>query len=224
MTSSNRDYHHWTSIESETIRIGYARGKSATEIAASLGVNVTAVRNRAAKIGARHRGWSRTLEQRFWDYVSCEPNTGCWLWDGACDGHGYGQMRMRGGLARLATHVSLEMVGRPVPSGMNACHHCDFPPCVNPDHLFIGTQRDNVNDARAKGRMSKPPIAVKGQGRLTTTCRVGHELAVVGIYVSRTGVQNCKLCARLNKIALRARRKAAGLTTRGTVPLLRPFS
>jgi hypothetical protein len=52
----------------------------------------------------------------------------------------------------LATHISLELVGRKLPRGLHALHHCDNPPCVNPDHLFPGTDMDNYQDSIKKGR------------------------------------------------------------------------
>jgi hypothetical protein len=166
------------------------------------------------------------LQVRFSRWASPEPNSGCWLWEGACDKHGYGQLRFgQGGPGslRYATHIALELAGRPVPPGRFACHTCDNPPCVNPDHLFIGSQKENMADCIAKGRASKPPTALKGQGRLTTHCRAGHDLATRGVHVDRNGVQSCKVCRHLAKVAFRARRKAAGLTVRGAVPgALRP--
>jgi hypothetical protein len=99
----------------------------------------------------------RPLDQRFWRYVSCEPNSGCWLWDGACDRKGYGQLRLGTGALRYATHIALELAGRELPLGMLACHRCDVPSCVNPDHLFVGTPLDNTTDMIVKGRFTYDP-------------------------------------------------------------------
>lgn len=216
------DYHHWSSADDAVLRAAYERGDDTRDIAMALGVSPLAIRNRAKGLGQRHRRKTRTLEQRFWDYVSCEPNSGCWLWEGSCHRLGYGQLRISlngRNTARAATQISLELSGRQRLPGMGALHTCDNPPCVNPDHLFWGTQKDNTADAIAKGRATKPPIARKGQGRITTHCRAGHVLADVGVHVSKNGIQACKLCRTLAKIAMRARFKAAGLTTRGTVPV-----
>ena len=94
----------------------------------------------------------RPLDDRFLRYASPEPNSGCWLWVGSCDVRNYGQMRVDGKL-RFATHISLELDGRPRPFP-DACamHKCDNPNCVNPDHLRWGTRKENQRDMAAKGR------------------------------------------------------------------------
>lgn len=86
-----------------------------------------------------------------------EKTDGCWEWRGTIDGYGYGVLDHAG--SRYRAHVlALEFDGRAVPEGMVACHHCDNPPCVRPDHLYPGTPHQNVLDAQARGRL------VKGDG------------------------------------------------------------
>jgi hypothetical protein len=145
------NYHNWTASDDAALRRGFAYGERSEAIARKLCVTLAAVHNRAKTLSQPHRFMRRTLEQRWWDHVSPEPNTGCWLWDGANDRKGYGQLRVAG-RNRVATHISLELIGLKVPVGRMALHTCDMPPCVNPDHLFIGTARRNTADMTAKGR------------------------------------------------------------------------
>ena len=79
-----------------------------------------------------------------------DKTDGCWVWNGATDGDGYGCFSYAGKSYR-AHRIALELDGRP-PGEMFACHHCDNPSCVNPDHLFVGTNKDNMVDMVAKGR------------------------------------------------------------------------
>jgi len=78
---------------------------------------------------------------------------GCWIWEGRKDKDGYGILWNK--KAIKAHRYSMELHGNKVPHDMLACHHCDNPPCVNPEHLFIGTNLDNVQDSIKKGRRSK---------------------------------------------------------------------
>lgn len=100
----------------------------------------------------------RPLEQRFMAKYEVMPS-GCWEWRGACDTKGYGQIRVDH-KARLATHIALELDGRPRPGRLTACHTCDNPPCVNPAHLWWGTQRENCHDSIAKGRANQSGLAI----------------------------------------------------------------
>lgn len=78
----------------------------------------------------------------------------CWTWTGARNRVGYGLFWGRIEKRWLRAHrVSWEMANGPIPDGLFICHHCDNPPCVNPGHLFLGTQKDNMADCAAKGRV-----------------------------------------------------------------------
>jgi hypothetical protein len=80
-----------------------------------------------------------------------EPNSGCWLWLGGVQSMGYGMLGPKKHRV-LATRFSYEKYKGPIPIGLSVLHRCDTPLCVNPDHLFAGTQRDNLRDAAQKGR------------------------------------------------------------------------
>lgn len=91
-------------------------------------------------------------KERFMMYVEKMPESGCWHWRGAFAG-GYGRFRM--GYKNVAAHrASLLMFSTPPENFQKllACHKCDNPRCVNPDHLFIGTHQDNIDDKMSKGR------------------------------------------------------------------------
>lgn len=84
--------------------------------------------------------------------------TGCWIWRGAKKPTGYGFLgvtKENGRKSTVGAHVvSYQHHIGPVPDGMFVLHRCDNPPCVNPRHLWIGTQRDNMRDMVQKGRGS----------------------------------------------------------------------
>ena len=74
------------------------------------------------------------------------------MWTGATDRKGYGVFGAGNNKSNFAHRFSFEIHNGPIPEGMNVCHHCDTPSCVNPAHLFIGSQQDNMDDMDAKGR------------------------------------------------------------------------
>jgi hypothetical protein len=91
---------------------------------------------------------------------------GCWLWTAKLDKRGYGFSKHDGKKLGAHRHSYILYVG-PIPEGMFVCHRCDNPTCVNPDHLFLGTREDNIDDMLKKGRHKNYSTFKKGHGKLT---------------------------------------------------------
>lgn len=119
---------------------------------------------------AGHRAGPKRVppELRFWDFVDKgDRPDACWIFVGGRDQNGYGRFSRHNGLSVLAHRFAWETVHGPLPRGVVLCHRCDNPPCVRPDHLFPGTQRDNMRDAARKGRTSRWRAEL-------TSCKHGH--------------------------------------------------
>ena len=80
-----------------------------------------------------------------------DKKTGCWIWTGCLGRKGYGVLTIQQRFQR-AHRVAYEVWRGPIPQGMQVLHRCDRPQCVNPDHLFLGTNGDNIRDSISKGR------------------------------------------------------------------------
>lgn len=93
-----------------------------------------------------------TVENRFWAKV--RKGNGCWEWSGGRDRRNYGHLEVNRRNI-LAHRFSWTLHFGPIPKGMLVCHSCDNPGCVRPDHLFLGTKKDNAQDAKRKGRKPK---------------------------------------------------------------------
>ncbi len=102
-------------------------------------------------------------KDRFYKYV--DKGAGCWEWKGHFARNGYGRFTAHPGRSVIASRFSWELEHGVIPDGAIVCHKCDNPKCVRPDHLFLGTNRDNVDDCVRKGRNTKGEMV--GTAKLT---------------------------------------------------------
>lgn len=113
------------------------------------------------------------LAQRLEAGAIPEPNTGCWLWTKVPrKPDGSGCISIKGRTLKVS-RVSYEFHIGPIPPGMEVCHRCDTPACINPSHLFLGTHSDNMSDCTRKGRN-------RGRSRINSA----HALAIRLQYAS----------------------------------------
>jgi hypothetical protein len=101
---------------------------------------------------ADHLAAEARVAERFWSRVGKSDE--CWIYKGFLDKDGYGGFWAHG--RNLKAHrIAWNLTNGPIPDGLRVCHRCDNPSCVRPDHLFLGTDADNVRDRQAKGRSAR---------------------------------------------------------------------
>lgn len=97
-----------------------------------------------------------TQAEKFWHYVDKRGPDECWLWKrSTATNNGYGRFWINGS-HMIASRYAYEQSIGPIPEGMEVCHTCDNPACVNPAHLFLGSHTDNMRDASQKRRLRAP--------------------------------------------------------------------
>jgi hypothetical protein len=132
----------------------------------------------------------------FFDKIMPEPNTGCWLWAGRLHYKGYGEIGFFS-KKQKAHRVSWLLHKGEIPDGLFVCHKCDTPACVNPDHLFLGDNKDNIDDSVRKKRHASSR---------KTHCQNGHEYNEENTRYKNNGKERaCKACDRAYKIKTRSR-------------------
>lgn len=170
--------------------------------------NVACVNPAHLKLRAHHDD-----EARFWSFVDkngpvIRPELGpCWVWSGAMTPRGYGWFHLwlpdskkqetgtpivRTGKAMFAHRFSWELANGAIEGHqhhveeeeISVCHHCDNPKCVRPDHLWLGSDQDNMADMRAKGRMSSGPKHSEAMRRARENMKRSAEQVAARIEVS----------------------------------------
>lgn len=97
------------------------------------------------------------IKKRFYSKVILPNDDGCMIWSAGKDSWGYGHLNINKSMAK-AHRLSYELHYGEIPNGLLVLHKCDNPPCVAPEHLFLGTTLDNTKDCISKGRFTKPRI------------------------------------------------------------------
>jgi hypothetical protein len=126
-------------------------------------------------------------EESFWSRVDVRSDDECWEWQGAITAVGYAKLPFAWE-GRIASRYSYYLnIDENFNRNLFVCHRCDNPICVNPKHLFLGTQKDNMQDMQAKGRSAQAK---------KTHCPQGHEYRPENLCKRRDNRRQCKICKR----------------------------
>lgn len=138
-------------------------------------------------------------KERFWGKVDVQPGS-CWNWMAGQD-RGYGAFYWKNRNWKAPRISMMLKTGVLLSKDQFVCHSCDNPSCVNPDHLFVGSQADNISDMMGKGRH---------HFQIRTACSKGHRLIESNIIVDSEGYKRCKECRKASYAALNQRKRQNG--------------
>jgi hypothetical protein len=132
--------------------------------------------------------------KRFWAKVDKETENECWEWTAATSSKGYGQFAI-GGVSKSTHRISYIMHKGKIPDGLMICHTCNNPPCVNPNHLYAGSNKENMQQASNEKRLAP---------QQKTHCKAGHEFTPenTALYKQKKRgnalTRVCKTCKKIN--------------------------
>lgn len=112
------------------------------------------ITNQIKEFKMTHNNYHTEVQDRITSRCEISSPGGCWLYTGSTAGNGYGRMSYQGSNEYTHRVAAVIYLGFDRDSGKFVLHFCDEPSCFNPEHLFTGTQKDNMRDAVAKGRMT----------------------------------------------------------------------
>ena len=142
---------------------------------------------------------SKPVEDAFREKYLPDPQTGCWVWKASFMKTGYGQFNPRNGKTVTAHRFSYQLHKGEIPKGLFVCHTCDNRACVNPKHLWLGTNAENLKDMREKGRAKyNPPIGERNHSAKIT------EKQAAEIFKSKLPVRKLAERFKLSEAAIHA--------------------
>lgn len=150
-----------------------------------------------------------SLKERFNSKYK-KDKSGCWLWTGSVSPTGYGRIAFKG-TQHQAHRISYQLFKGDFDKSLFVCHTCDVRNCVNPKHLFLGTNKDNMMDMVKKGRNRNPRSE-------WTHCINGHELKGKNLKIKADGSRRCLICLRefeRNRSRRRRKNDKSVITSRG---------
>lgn len=129
-------------------------------------------------------------KEQFMEKVHPEPNGGCWIGIGKLDKDGYARFQAKGFKEKRLHRAAWVIFNGKIGAGLYVLHKCDVTACANPEHLFLGTAKDNFHDCIAKGRMPKK-----------THCKRGHAIVPENQTKLSNGQSRCRLCHAIRERA-----------------------
>jgi hypothetical protein len=128
------------------------------------------------------------IPERIKNRISILPSPGCWNWTACKTNRGYGKTSLNGMTTYVHRAIWVINFGE-IPTGMYVCHKCDNPSCCNPEHLFLGTQKDNMRDCANKDRINRT------NGNTNKKfCKHGHEFTDENTHINKKGHRQCRKC------------------------------
>ena len=137
---------------------------------------------------------AKTILDRIDKNLIPEPNSGCWLWMGACMGNGYGAIRVGTKVTTVHRVMYMSRYGN-VPEGMELDHKCRVRCCANPDHLEAVTHAENCRRGESKATPQSIAATIAAK-KAITHCPYGHEYSVMNTVIYH-GSRNCRTCIQL---------------------------